>query len=196
MGFSRLKKSCKFTFLQNLLKMADKILITYASRSGFTAGVADAIGKTLIDHGEAVDILRMQDVKDLTIYKAVVAGSSIQEGKWLPEALEFIQTYRSLLSQKPFAVFVVCMTLAMPKADKYRYAVAAWLDSVRSLVKPVSEGLFAGGLSIGKIPSFGDRFKFRLSVMFGVWKEGDHRDWKAISDWAKSLIPLLQSVPK
>jgi len=176
--------------------MADKILITYASRSGFTAGVADAIGKTLIDHGEAVDILRMQDVKDLTIYKAVVAGSSIQEGKWLPEALEFIQTYRSLLSQKPFAVFVVCMTLAMPKADKYRYAVAAWLDSVRSLVKPVSEGLFAGGLSIGKIPSFGDRFKFRLSVMFGVWKEGDHRDWKAISDWAKSLIPLLQSVPK
>jgi menaquinone-dependent protoporphyrinogen oxidase len=196
MGFSRLKKSCKFTFLQNLLKMADKILITYASRSGFTAGVADAIGKTLIDHGEAVDILRMQDVKDLTIYKAVVAGSSIQEGKWLPEALEFIQTYRSLLSQKPFAVFVVCMTLAMPKADKYRYAVAAWLDSVRSLVKPVSEGLFAGGLSIGKIPSFGDRFKFRLSVMFGVWKEGDHRDWKAISDWAKSLVPLLQSVPK
>jgi hypothetical protein len=59
------------------------------------------------------------------------------------------------------------------------------------LVRPVSEGLFAGGLDISKVPSFGDRFKFRLSVMFGVWKEGDHRDWKAIREWAAQLKSLL-----
>lgn len=171
--------------------MPDKILVTYASRTGFTAGVADAIGKTLTDLGEEVDILRMQDVKDLTIYKAVVAGSPIRAGKWLPEAIEFIQTCHFSLSQKPFAVFLVCMTLAMPKSDKYRPIVAAWLDPVRVLVKPVSEGLFSGGLNIGKIPSFSDRLKFRISVMFGVWKEGDQRDWNAINSWAKSLVPLL-----
>ena len=169
--------------------MAEKILITYASLTGSTAGVADAIGKTLTDLGEEVDILRMQDIKDLTVYKAVVAGSAIQAGKWLPEAMEFIQTHRSSLSQKPFAVFLVCMTLAMPKADEYRQTVSAWFDPVRSLVKPVSEGLFAGALSTSKVRSFGDRLKFRLSVMLGVWKEGDHRDWEAISDWAKSLVP-------
>lgn len=171
--------------------MPDKILVTYASRTGFTAGVADAIAKTLTDLGEGVDILRMQDVKDLTIYKAVVAGSAIQAEKWLPEAIEFIQTHHSSLSQKPFAVFLVCMTLAMRKSDKYRPSVASWLDPVKALVKPVSEGLFAGGLNIGKISSFSDRLKFRLSVMFGVWKEGDQRDWNAINSWAKSLVPLL-----
>jgi len=176
--------------------MADKILITYASRTGSTAGVADAIGKTLADLGEEVEILRMQDVKDLTVYKAVVAGSAIQAGKWLPEAMEFIQTHRSSLSQKPFAVFLVCMTLAMPKADEYRQTVSEWFDPVRSLVKPVSEGLFAGALSTSKIRSLGDRLKFRLSKMFGVWKKGDNREWDSISDWAKSLIPLLQSGPK
>ena len=169
--------------------MANKILITYASRTGSTAGVADAIGKTLTDLGEEVDILRMRDVKDLTVYKAVVDGSAIQAGKWLPEAMEFIQTHRSSLSQKPFAVFLVCMTLAMPKADEYRQTVSEWFDPVRSLVKPVSEGLFAGALSTSKIRSLGDRLKFRLSVILGVWKEGDHRDWKAINDWAKSLVP-------
>jgi menaquinone-dependent protoporphyrinogen oxidase len=174
--------------------MADKILITYASRTGSTAGVADAIGKTLTDLGEEVDILRMRDVKDLTVFKAVVAGSAIQAGKWLPEAMEFIQTHRSSLSQKPFAVFLVCMTLAMPKADEYRPTVASWFDPVRSLVKPVSEGLFAGALSTSKIRSLGDRLKFRLSVMLGVWKEGDHRDWIAINDWAKSLVPHFNKI--
>ena len=83
------------------------------------------------------------------------------------------------------------MTLAMPGADKYRQAVSDWISPVRALVKPVSEGLFAGALDISKIPSFGDRLKFRLSVLFGVWTEGDHRDWNAIRAWADSIRPLL-----
>jgi hypothetical protein len=83
------------------------------------------------------------------------------------------------------------MTLAMPAADQYRQGVADWLNPVRALVTPVSEGLFAGALDIGKIPSFGDRLKFRLSVLFRVWSEGDHRDWNAIRGWANSTRPLL-----
>jgi hypothetical protein len=30
-----------------------------------------------------------------------------------------------------------------------------------------------------------------MSVLFGVWKEGDHRDWNAIRQWAAELKPLL-----
>jgi len=55
----------------------------------------------------------------------------------------------------------------------------------------VSEGLFAGALDISKVPSFRDRLKFRLSVVFGVWSEGDHRDWNAIRAWADGIRPLL-----
>jgi hypothetical protein len=33
--------------------------------------------------------------------------------------------------------------------------------------------------------------KFRVSVLLGVWKEGDHRDWAAVRAWAESLVPLL-----
>jgi menaquinone-dependent protoporphyrinogen oxidase len=171
--------------------MPDRILVTYASRTGSTRGVAEAIGKTLAECGEQVDVLRMQDVKDLAPYRAVVAGSAIQGRQWLPEAMQFMQTHRATLIQKPFAAFLVCMTLAMPNADKYRAHVAGFLQPVRALVKPVSEGIFAGTLDIGKIPSFGDRLKFRLSVLFGVWAEGDHRDWNAIRAWAESIHPLL-----
>jgi menaquinone-dependent protoporphyrinogen oxidase len=170
-----------------------KILVTYASRTGSTVGVADAIAKTLIENGADVELLPVENVRDITPYAAVVAGSAIQNRQWLPEAMEFLQTHRAELRQRPLATFTVCMTLAMRNGEKYRPAVYDWLAPVRGVVRPLSEGLFAGVLDISKIPSFGDRLKFRLSVLFGVWSEGDHRDWKAIRAWAEELHPQIQA---
>jgi menaquinone-dependent protoporphyrinogen oxidase len=173
------------------MTMSDKILVAYASRTGSTVGVAEAIGQTLAEGGIQVDVRPMQDVTDLTPYRAVVAGSAIQDNQWLPEAVQFVRTHQEALARVPFAAFLVCMTLAM-KNTGYRDQVAECLSPVRDLVKPVSEGLFAGALDISQIPSFGDKLKFRVSVMLGVWSEGDHRDWDAIRAWAGSIRPMLQ----
>lgn len=170
--------------------MNNKILVTYASCNGATAGVAEAIAKTLGEQGLPVDVLPMQEVTDLAPYRAVVAGSAIQAAHWLPEAMQFVRTHQAELKRKPFAAFLVCMTLAMNKGD-YRQHVSAWLAPVRSLVQPVSEGLFAGVLDVRKVRSPSDRLKFRLSVLMGVWSEGDHRDWNAIRAWAEGLPPRL-----
>jgi menaquinone-dependent protoporphyrinogen oxidase len=171
--------------------MSNKILVTYASRTGWTVGVAEAIGKTLSEGSASVDVLPMQQVSDLSPYRAVVAGSAIQDRKWLPEAVEFVRAHRAELSRKPFAMFLVCLTLGMRNGENYRPFVAEFLAPVRAIVKPVSEGHFAGGLDIGKIPSFADRVKFRLSVLFGIWSEGDHRNWNAIRAWTEDLRPRL-----
>jgi menaquinone-dependent protoporphyrinogen oxidase len=171
--------------------MTNKILVTYATCTGSTVGVAEVIGKSLSEGGAQVDVLPMQTVKDLAPYQAVVAGSAIQNKQWLPEAMQFIQAYQAELRGKPFAAFLVCMTLAMRDGEKYRPFVGEFMAPVRALVQPVSQGLFAGALDIRKVPSASDRFKFRLSVLFGVWKEGDHRDWEAIRTWAESLRPQL-----
>jgi menaquinone-dependent protoporphyrinogen oxidase len=170
--------------------MSNKILVAYASRAGSTAGVAEAIGQTLAESGAQVEVRSMKDVKDLTPYRAVVAGSAIRGGKWLPEAMQFMQTHRATLAQKPFAAFLVCITLAMP-ADKYREGVATWLEPVRALVKPVSEGLFAGALDFSKLPLIPDGLIMRVPVAFGIFPQGDHRDWNAIRAWAESIRPLL-----
>lgn len=165
---------------------SNKILVTFASRTGSTVGVAEAIGQTLAESGAAVDVLPMKEVTDLAPYRAIVAGSAIQEGRWLPEAMQFLYAHQAVLNQKPFAAFLVCMTLAM-KNEQYRRGVVDWMEPVRALVKPVSEGFFAGVLDIDKVPSFRKRMMFRVSVASGVWSEGDHRDWDAIHAWAADL---------
>jgi menaquinone-dependent protoporphyrinogen oxidase len=175
------------------LAMSNKILVTYASRGGCTAGVAEAIGMTLAQNGADVDVFPMHDVIDLTPYGAIVAGSAIQDHQWLPEALAFVQTHQMELNRKPFAAFLVCMTMAL-KNEQWRQQahVEDWLAPVRVLVRPMSEGLFAGALDISKVPSLSDRLKFRISVWSGVWSEGDHRDWDAIHAWASELALKLR----
>jgi menaquinone-dependent protoporphyrinogen oxidase len=168
----------------------NRILVTYATRLGSTAGVANIIGRTLIENGLRVEVRPMDDVKDVEPYRAVIVGSAIRDKKWLPEAMQFVQTHRATLAQKPFAAFLVCMTLAI-KNGMYREAVGEWLEPVRRLVQPMSEGLFAGVLDIEKVPSFRDRMMFRVSVASGVWSEGDHRDWNAICAWANDLPSKL-----
>lgn len=62
--------------------------------------------KNLAENGAQVDVFPMREVKDLSSYQAVVAGSAINAGVWLPEAMQFVQTHRVELNQKPFAAFL------------------------------------------------------------------------------------------
>jgi menaquinone-dependent protoporphyrinogen oxidase len=171
--------------------MNDKILVTYASRAGSTAGVAEAIGKTLAGKGLQVDVLSMQAVKDLTPYRALVAGSAIRGQKWLPEAMQFLSDRRFELARKPLAAFMVCITLSMAKADQYREGLKAWMSPVRDMVHPVSEGYFAGALEFSRLPFSLNVLAMRFVVLLGVWKQGDARDWAAIHAWAESLPARL-----
>jgi menaquinone-dependent protoporphyrinogen oxidase len=171
--------------------MVNKILVTYASQAGSTVGVAEAIGKTLSEGGAQVDVMPMRNVKDLSTYRAVVAGSAIQGQKFLPEAMQFLRNHQTELSKKPFAAFMVCITLSMPNASQYLEGLKSWMSPVRALVPTVSEGYFAGGLDFSKLPFSFNVLAMRFLVLLGLWKEGDHRDWNAIRSWSESLRPLL-----
>jgi menaquinone-dependent protoporphyrinogen oxidase len=165
--------------------MSDKVLVAYASRCGSTGGVAEVIGGVLNGEGTTVDVRLAKEVTDLSPYRAVVVGSAIRAGRWLPEAVKFVKTHREKLSQMPVAYFVVCLTMQEDTEESRREA-AAYLDPVRSVVSPMDVGLFAGAMDCSKLS-----FLLRLVMKAMKAEDGDFRDWEAIRRWATSLRPLL-----
>ena len=171
--------------------MNNRILITYASRTGTTAEIANVIRGILQQGGAEVDALPVQAVKDLYPYRAVIAGSAIRAARWLPEAMHFVREYQSILRHMPFAMFTVCITLAMQNGELYRDAIREWTAPVRAIVPPRSEGFFPGMLDFNKLPFNWETLKLRATVAMGVFPRGDHRDWSAVRAWAESLMPTL-----
>jgi menaquinone-dependent protoporphyrinogen oxidase len=171
--------------------MPKNILITYASYTGSAETIAGLISSDLESRGFKTELIPISEVKDISSFDAVIAGSAIHSGRWLPEAFDFLESFREQLSEKPFAAYLVCMTMAMKNNEKYLQFVSDFMIPVREIVKPVSEGLFAGKLEIKKLPSLSDKIKFRISVAAGVWKEGDHINRDEIARWSESLSHIL-----
>jgi menaquinone-dependent protoporphyrinogen oxidase len=165
--------------------MENKVLIAYASQCGSAAEVAQAIGQTLCAAGAAVDVRQVQDVTDVGGYRAVVLGSAVYMNRLMSEAVEFAEAHQGALGQVPVSCFVVCGTLREDTAEN-RQKAAAYLEPVRELVQPVSEGLFAGAMDFGKMSFL---YQAVARVMGG--SESDWRDWDAIRAWAESLPSVL-----
>ena len=125
--------------------MNDKILVTYASRGGSTAGIAEVIGQVLATNGTVVDVCPIQEANDLAPYRAVVIGSAVHSGKWMPEAMAFVESNRNTLRRIPTAVFQVCMMLATSNQE-YQHMASEWLAPLRAQIQPVAQASFAGAL--------------------------------------------------
>jgi menaquinone-dependent protoporphyrinogen oxidase len=162
-----------------------RALVLYATRAGSTAEVADRIGRKLSEAGWSVDVGSVKTAGDLRGYQAVVIGSAIRMGSVLPEIREFVQARRAELKRLPVAYFVVCMTMQEDTPEN-RAEANSYLDPLRSAVKPVEVGLFAGEVDYSKLGA-GTRLMARMADL----PAGDYRDWTAIETWARALAAKL-----
>ena len=62
------------------------VLVAYASKHGATTEIAEALGRDLRSRGIDADVLRADEVGGFDEYDAVVLGSALYMGKWLPAA--------------------------------------------------------------------------------------------------------------
>lgn len=162
--------------------MAKRVLIIYATRSGSTAGVADAIGTELGRRALDVDIQPVTASSTLSAYEAVILGSAIRMANWLPEMVEFIKMNQSVLQSRPVALFTVHM-LNTGVDETSRAARLAYLDTVRPLLNPVDEVFFTGRIDLETL-SFVDRLMVKM-VRSPI---GDFHDWDGIRAWSSAIF--------
>ncbi|NDJ60359.1 MAG: flavodoxin [Chloroflexi bacterium] len=171
--------------------MTNTILVTAASRRGTTLEVAQMIADELRRSGLPVDVLPIKAVTDLSAYSAVVIGSPVHFGQWLPEAVQFLEDHRDALSQMPVAYFTVAMTMHEDTAEA-RAKTMAFLDPVLAAlpeIDPVGIGLFAGKMDRKALP----RVEQWVATLNG-YPDGDFRNEFSIRTWANLIRDDLTPV--
>ena len=168
-------------------KMGDKLLVAYATKSGTTSEVAQAIGKSLCDKGAAADVRPVKSVASLDGYRAVIVGSAIRMGGWLPEAIEFVKKNQTQLSQMPIAFFTVHL-LHLDDSEESRQTRQTYTAPARQIVTPQVEAFFAGRLEYAKLSLFENLISKAMKA-----QEQDLRDWNRIRMWAEGVYPALVS---
>ncbi len=187
------------------------ILVTYATNSGTTVDVAQAIADELGKSGLQVQVQPIANVHSLDTYEAVVLGAPMIMG-FHRGALDFLRKNRQALDGKPLAIFVTAMSLTHaqetslegvpltidenlggpPKkaghpSFKERYtSVANYASPILKAAgprRPVSLAFFGGRLDLYRL-----NWWARLFVMIIIQATpGDRRNWSAIRAWANSL---------
>lgn len=169
--------------------MNSKILVTYASQAGSTRGIAEAIAAVLKENGLRVDCLAMKEVRSLDGYNAVMAGSAVHGGKWLPEAMRFLTAFHAEFNRRRVFAFYVGMALTMKSMQGQD--TSNCLGPIRRIARVEDERGFAGAIDLKKLPLFPDRLVVKGIVSSGLWQAGDHRDWAGVRAWAQSIANKL-----
>jgi menaquinone-dependent protoporphyrinogen oxidase len=159
-----------------------RVLVSAATRHGSTAEVAAAIARVLAASGLAVDVAAPDTVADVTGYDAVVIGSAVYYGRWLPTALDLIRRSRQALPALPVWLFSVGPIGARPPAS----GEIAFAKELVSRTKARGHRTFPGRLDRARL---GWIERLIMTVMNAP--SGDFRDWPAISGWAHAIAADL-----
>ena len=168
------------------LPMKKKALVVYATRAGSTGDVAQVISERLCALGFDAEVQPVGSVRSLSGFQAVVLGSAVRYGAWLPEMTKFIELQHSALAQLPLAIFTLHMQ-ALGDDDASQAARAGYTKAVRAVVNPRDEVFFAG-----KVDPLTLSFFERMAVKLVKSPVGDKRDWDRIRRWADGLGESLQ----
>ena len=167
----------------------DRILVAYGSKYGSTAEIAEAIGRTLREHGFDVDVRRARDVRSLADYRAVVLGSAVYMKRWRGDAQRLLQRHRDELSERDVWLFNSGPggDTAGDRSDE----ALKWIrpEKIRQLGERIGahdDVVFGGSVD-------GERGGFMRRNMAKNTPEAtrDVRDWDEIATWTAGIAAAL-----
>lgn len=167
--------------------MTGSVLIAYATRSGSTAEVAEAIGAALHETGLAPDVVSVDHHGFITGTRTVILGAPLYMGHFPREFTNFLIDNRVALA----ASRCWCFILGPTKNEPVDFE-AAKKQARKQLLRygwfhPVDVHIFGG-----RWDPKGLRFPFSLALHLpgnplAKIPPSDIRDWSAIHDWALGI---------
>ena len=162
------------------------VAVAYASKYGSTREIAERIAAVLGERGLDARAVPAAEVDDVSSYGAVVLGSAVYMGRWLPDAWKLVRRQRAGLSTMPLWLFS-----SGPVGEAARHPDEAAL--------PLRVGRAVERLSAREHRTFGGRvapepkgFMDRAVARKIPADQRDARDWDAIEGWARGIAQQLQ----
>lgn len=165
-----------------------RVLVAAASRHGATDEIAERIGSDLTEGGVAVEVKKLRDVEGLDGYDAVVLGSAVYFGNWLKEAREFVDAHADEIRERPTWLFASGPITGHPPIPDDSGGLRTRLpEELVEKTQAREHKTFGGKLDVSKL------HRIEKVVAKGVRaSEGDHRDWRAVDEWAAGIANDLR----
>ena len=167
------------------------VLVTAATRNGATGEIARVIGAALIERGVPAVVLAPEEVRDIGGYDAVVLGSAVYSGHWLPAAMTLVDRGSGAWAGRPVWLFS-----SGPVGDPDRSltrkmgAEPVDLPKVRAATGAREHRMFGGKLDRNTLP-----FAQRMALSLFRGMQGDFRDWDAIRAWSATIADAVHETP-
>ena len=165
-----------------------KMLVAVASKHGGTEQIAQKLTRELRDVDFDVDLRHADEVASIDYYGAVVLGSAVYMGKWLPEAERFVERFRTRLATVPVWLFSSGPLGAdepRPLGDPQRLPEFVETTHARE-----------HHIFVGRLDPHDLSVRERLMAKLVHAPAGDFRDWDDVRGWAGSIAAELTTLQR
>lgn len=172
--------------------MNTKVLVTYGTKHGATAEIAQCIAEVLASRQLNVIVSPVDQIQidDVARYQAVVLGSAVYAGAWQKEAAHFLTVNETILAARRVWLFSSGPTgEADPATLMHGWRFPEALQATADRIKPHDIAFFHGKIDTAQL-----RFPEKLIIKAMNVQTGDFREWDAIRSWADKIAIVLMAM--
>lgn len=160
-----------------------RVLVVVGSRHGATQEIGDVVGEVLTEAGHEVVERDPDDFTGVAGFDAMVLGSAIYYGRWVPAVRELVERHAGALAAIPLWVFWSgpLGTQGVPRGS------VEGMDELMDRLRPRGHREFDGRLDRGDL---GIRERAVVSLVGAEY--GDYREFAEVRAWAGEIVDSLE----